>query len=70
MLELYVYREQEREKIGDACKNRRRDLSVVKKKGKKNNNMIRGDLWDQARGDTIPQKKKSALDGTEVIGKS
>ena len=58
MLELYVYREQEREKIGDACKNRRRDLSVVKKKGKKSNNMIRGDLWDQARGDTIPQKKK------------
>ena len=43
---------------------------LKKKKGKTNNNMIRGDLWDEARGDTIPRKKKCARDGTGVIIKS
>ena len=60
MLELCVYREKDRQKIGDAYKPGRRNLSVVKIKRKKKriNNIIRGVLWDQARGDTITRKKK------------
>ena len=32
MLMLFVFREKDREKNGDACKNGRRDVSVVKMK--------------------------------------
>ena len=34
---------------------------LKKKKGKTNNNMIKSDLWDEARGDTIQGKKKVRL---------
>ena len=44
-------------------------LRKEKKKGKIINNIIRSDLWDQARGDTRTRKKND-LDGTEVIVKS
>lgn len=76
MLELCVYREKDRQKIGDAYENGRRNLNIVKKKGNKgiNNiirgdlcNIFRGDLWDQARGDTITRKKKCDLEGTTIL---
>ena len=49
---------------------------MLKKKGNKGiNNIIRGDLciifrgdlWDQARGDTITRKKKCDLEGTTIL---
>ena len=44
-----------------------RGICLKKKGGKKViNNIIRSDLWDQARGDTRTRKKND-LDGTEVI---
>lgn len=64
ILELYVYREKDRGKIGGAYKNGHRDLSVVKKEKKKKkriNDTIRRDLWDQASSDTIPRQNKTIV---------